>query len=231
MYIISRFKDYYDSAQGISGIDKNIVYKRETVEIPIKQLSPIVMPLTKLELSVPLKKNDIYHNYNHFIIGFCGKFYVGFKLYKKKDRNDIGPNYYYYLKEVELTYDFNVIEQIIATPQLFQEQLKKLQSYGSSIFQELDTPIFIYDSGYQIHYTRRPYPVLFVNPSLKDYDFFKCVDPFTAFQEVQMFISGVLTNSEKSDALVSDEIKAAMKGFNEWSFRKPPQDPKKTKKK
>jgi hypothetical protein len=35
MLIISKFKDYYDTAIGVGGIDKSLVYQRITTEIEV----------------------------------------------------------------------------------------------------------------------------------------------------------------------------------------------------
>ena len=59
------------------------------------------------------------------------------------------------------------------------------------------------------------------NPILKDYDFQKIVDPYTAFQEIQMYISGVLSTGDKNPQWpISDKLKAESKGFNDLSFRR-----------
>ena len=55
---------------------------------------------------------------------------------------------------------------------------------------------------------------------LKDYEFYKKFDSFAAFQEIQMFLSGVLGNKENEIIVVSDKDKIAQHGFDKFSFRK-----------
>ena len=60
------------------------------------------------------------------------------------------------------------------------------------------------------------------NPILKDYNFVTVVDPYTAYQELEMYIGGVLGNTETNVATVDDEHRYAGHGFNKESFRKSP---------
>jgi hypothetical protein len=57
---------------------------------------------------------------------------------------------------------------------------------------------------------------------LKDYKFYKVFDPYTAFQELDMFISGVLTREGNPMAGISDTDLRDKKGFDKMSFKKAP---------
>ena len=85
-----------------------------------------------------------------------------------------------------------------------------------NLFRESKTPIFVYD-------TYRRDDAFIINPILKDYEFYKVVDAFTAFTELQMFISGVLGVGEKEIVEIEDKYKIGQHGFDKWSFRKEPQ--------
>src|SRR5436305_657108 len=73
MLIVSKFKDFYDSAMGIDGIDKTLIFKRETT----------VIKEFKKDFLLP-KYNDQQTKqtiiYTPFIIGFCGKLYVTYRI-------------------------------------------------------------------------------------------------------------------------------------------------------
>lgn len=57
--------------------------------------------------------------------------------------------------------------------------------------------------------------------SLKDFDFPRAVDPYTLFQELSMFVGGVLPrNPNPMVEITDDRIKVAKHGFDKWSFRK-----------
>jgi hypothetical protein len=59
--------------------------------------------------------------------------------------------------------------------------------------------------------------------NLKDFQFAKVVDPYTMFQEISMWVSGVLPRDGNPMVTITDDkIKAHKHGFDKWSFRKPP---------
>ena len=92
------------------------------------------------------------------------------------------------------------------------------------LFRQLNVPIFIYDSDYDRkfigRYTRRSNEVFITNPTLKDYEFYKVQDSFTAFQEIQMFLGGVLGKGEKEIVEIEDKYKISQHGFDNKSFRR-----------
>lgn len=57
--------------------------------------------------------------------------------------------------------------------------------------------------------------------SLKDYDFPRAMDPYTLFQELSMFVGGVLPrNPNPMVEITDDNVKVSKHGFDKWSFRK-----------
>ena len=61
------------------------------------------------------------------------------------------------------------------------------------------------------------------SPDLKIIQFYKLFDEYSAFQEISMWVGGVLTGQGRPMLEISDKYKIHKHGFNEWSFRKPPQ--------
>ena len=60
-----------------------------------------------------------------------------------------------------------------------------------------------------------------LNPRLKRFEFYKVFDSYGAFQEIHMFLSGVLGNTEKKTVGVSDIHRLEAHGFDrKTSFRK-----------
>jgi hypothetical protein len=65
----------------------------------------------------------------------------------------------------------------------------------------------------------------FINPDcLKDVGFPKLMDPYTLFQELDMWISGVLGLEGRPMVEVSNDTKIHKHGFDRFSFRKPKQN-------
>ena len=240
MYIISKRKDYYDGVAGTTGIDKAIVYEREIVEVEDKDLpkvfqkyspwknrnpSPFVI-LSGVNVKRDLRISGVYVHAAPFIIGFCGKLYVGWKLYSEGKQQLSGTELV-----TTITYDNENIKKILNQMSWhgkLDDNLNYILTYDAlPLFRELNTPVFVYDSDYGrslVEKTYRNNPKFFINPLLKEYQFFKVFDSFQAFQEIQMFISGVLGNKEKDIVQVEDKYKIAQHGFDKWSFRKEPEE-------
>lgn len=57
--------------------------------------------------------------------------------------------------------------------------------------------------------------------ALKRYGFAKALDPFSAMQELSMFVGGVMGGADPNTVKITDEKTLVKKhGFDEWSFRK-----------
>ncbi len=57
--------------------------------------------------------------------------------------------------------------------------------------------------------------------NLKDYQFYKVIDPFTLFQEISMWIGGILPHQGRPMVdITDDKIKIVKHGFDKFSFRK-----------
>jgi len=241
MYIISKKKDYYDGVAGSTGVDKTIVYQRDIVEFEENQYPDIFkkrpysfsrnkdLPFIKLGNIYVKKENREKYPYDaYFIIGFCGKLYIGWKLYHiDKNAND------YNNVITDITYDLDYMREIFEQKSWqgnFQDNVDYVLHYDPiELFRTLNSPCFVYDSDYDRTYFDdrrwpRNNPKFFVNPLLKKYKFYKIFDAFQAFQEIQMFLGGVLGNKEKEIIVVADKYKIEQHGFNKWSFRKEPEN-------
>ena len=121
MLILSKYKDYYDGVAGSTGIDKTIVYNRELIEVEEKK---IIYPFKNADFWRKTKDNPFinlnnfhfnkeskkkYEHYSYFIIGFCGKIYIGWKLYWERKRSDFSDPELITL----ITYDFDFIKTIL----------------------------------------------------------------------------------------------------------------------
>jgi len=60
------------------------------------------------------------------------------------------------------------------------------------------------------------------HPILKSLDFQHHVDPYTTYQEIAMFVGGILPKTEKELYELSNEEQIEKKGFDKHSFRKSP---------
>ena len=246
MYIISKKKDYYDGVAGTTGIDKTIIYDRQIIEIENNDLpkifqqyslwtNPKTSPFVKLgNTNIKKELRVVYASTYHFIVGFCGKLYVGWKLYSEGKNPRTGE------KELitTITYDNENIIKLVedhSWGSYFKDDLDYVLTYNPiELFREFNSPIFLYDHNYNRtdidRYWRtdidrywRNHPKFFINPLLKEYQFYKVFNAIQAFQEIQMFLGGVLGNKEKEIVNVADKYKITQHGFDKWSFRKEPE--------
>lgn len=247
MYIISKFSDYYDSACAF-GIDKTIMYKRKMLTGAITY---ITVPYhhgnggRAYELPEQLmnKYNDMYlsrhRNYsiNPFIIGFCGKYYPGYRM---KYENNISrvcwntPDIISFFLRYKLEDEYKSFVKRRSSKEISNGRYWR---HGNMWAQDIETtwsdPIPNDDSEFHKYkspiilyqHSREPGNNNFertLNPELKVFDFARKQDPFTAFQELQMYISGVLGCNENEMVQISDEDMRDAKGHDNMSFKKYP---------
>ena len=156
---------------------------------------------------------------------------MGFRFHTK-DR--WGDTYY---EDSLITFDRKRIERLLDLEKSKYYGNRNLESYknfcsevdnfdDNYLFIKYKTPIFVINLKQALHtfiydYSGSP---LIINPVLKDIGFQKVVDSWTTFQEIQMFISGVLGTGENDTIEVSEDVKIKQHGFDKWSFRRPPEE-------
>lgn len=237
MRIVSKFRDYYDGVMTSLGYhDKSMVFIRKEVEVDIKDYplfydtgwrstSPLLQ-ISRYYLSSEGKKD--YYAFNHFIIGFCGKLYLGFKFYSEVAENKNFPFNKLSNKKTKttITYDIDVIKSIlnISDMNLFNERVEAIRKMDfTDMFHELNTPIFVFDASTPNNFKgyNSSGGELIVNPSLKKYEFYRIFDSFQAYQEIEMYVGGVLGNNEDKTLKSTDKEKIISHGFDyKYSFRK-----------
>jgi hypothetical protein len=232
MRIISDFHDYYDSVQA-TGQDQTLVYYRkaeevETPEYPFPVLGYCESPYEPCGPRV-----------RQHIVGFCGKIYPVITLTQvAADKTVICYNLEEVDRFVEGNYRTKTVEEYRTglTRQerrwgwrssklrrgVFEEHFSacaaKQESFAE-IFVEKRCPVFVGAIDEQRHWRRSG--TIVYNGSLKELEFFRLFDTYTAFQEIAMFLGG-LAVPLKEIPEVPDKIMVGVKGFDQWSFRKPP---------
>lgn len=194
MKIIKHFSDYYDNA--LSYVDTSMMYNRESkvVEMDITNYPDLQIPSSNWTT----------------VVFFCGKSYVfdsGAHITCLQDAIEARKN----SKRVGCG----------AAMQRFIDVYANGKSH-SSLLLDLNVPVASCTRTYTNYCKLGPIrkAEVIINPCLKDLGFYKAVDPYTACQEIQMFISGVLGNNGKDIIDISDTSKIAKHGFDKMSFRK-----------
>lgn len=206
MLIISPFRDYYDKAMGV-GVDKSIIYRRETQ----------VIPLTSKEwrASATVFGAAGPWEITPKVLGFCGGLYP--VIFAKA------------ADQTMWLWDENEFQRGLG----YIDAPKKYFTWGGSIlatktrtghynahshvgllglFQEHKVPVFLWSQN-----------ELVLDPQLAPTGFVGDKDPWTAFQDIMMYISGVLGTDAKVPLELSDKDKASKAGHDGvYSFKKPP---------
>jgi len=220
MLILSKKKDYYDGVVGTMGIDKTIVYDRKETIFEGKNI-PKIFSVKSFRMRY---ENNIFHaisyrkltkeirskydSLSYIIVGFCGKVYLGLVLSYKIKTGFLPEDKYV------IVYNQDEIKEIVEWSEI-DNYLIFVNNYNAiEMFRTYNTPAFVYvDGGRNDKFI--------VNPILDEYDFYKVFDSFNAFQEIQMFIGGVLGSKENEIIKISDKDKINQHGFDyKWSFRK-----------
>ena len=218
-------KDYYD---GVSAYDQTIVFDRRithTIE------NPFYLPNSWN--FIRYDSND-YRNHIPIHIVFCGKVYGGiavgkshsYKFYYNVDEylndfkehinkskyfefNSKKPSLYFYVKNCE---EFCIENKITVGVSHYFDRDDYKSSYWNT-----ETKFYKFIPVYN-----EKNMLLYNYDNLKSLDFAKVIDPYQASQEIERWVSGVLTNAGNPMVSISDDSKITKYGFDKKiSFRHP----------
>ncbi|MHD0644726.1 hypothetical protein ACYPKM_03765 [Pseudomonas aeruginosa] len=232
MLLQSKFRDYYDQNIGW-GVDKAVVYRRETVVLARGARLPLAEHRVRDALcgvahkacqGVARLSSNLF---DEMVIGFCGKLYVGLEVDTRHIRNDAptaapGDAKAYWCRkdfsEKDLTKRrsafkhrfFDNVEDCSTIEDWLKHNETRRVSENREVFIDVGVPVFAV--------TRE---AVILNPCLKDFGFQRMVGSAEAFQEISMMVGGVL-NAPKPIPHTSDDVMARAKGFDKNSFRKGP---------
>lgn len=238
MRIVARQKDYFDSVQG-AGQDYSLTYVRDTKEEeldiwPFPRLFDIGGYLSSRLLEIRTT-----------MIGFCGKIYPLIEVHisaqdcknPKRSRQGIPIGGLW-----RKCFTLDDVDKFIAS-ELSDNRAKIYHKMSRQTFVEffdeckrdkekhadmfsLTRPIFAAKQQSRWGEGHRFTPIIY-NPLLREYEFARVLDPYTAFQELQMWLSNQAV-PQKPMPVIADTLKAESHGFNRFSFRKDPGGKKRT---
>ena len=181
----------------------------------------------------PYYGRDNFSKYFRYIIGFCGKV-MPVNVIIDKGEHIPYVDFDEFTNVVEKDKELNTIllDTILSDYRIFNNtkmfgMSKKSDKvwhslYDNSknvydIFIDLNTPLFLIPCGFSYN-TGSSNRQLIVNPVLKDINFQRIKDPFTAFQEIERFITNDLVK-ETPIPEFDDSIKRDYHGFGDMSFK------------
>lgn len=232
MRIISKFHDYYDTVSTY-GMDLTCIYKRKEIKfeddtVEFKKIDKLLERYSGgdhrfYKHHYNYNNEDFRHYFCSFIF-FCGKLYP-FMVFTYK-----GKYFYYYdLESVNndmMKYGSKQIKKdwlnkkgYFFTRNISKSRVSKIfnikipKNILEDLHHEYKSPILMYDGDYNR---------FVINPNLKKHMFYRVKDAYTAYQDISMFLSGVLGGTENKIIELSDKQRKEKHGFNEWSFRRLP---------
>lgn len=230
------FHDYYDSVLSL-GIDKTIVFDRSPLEIDVSNDDMVKDMSNNIPDNICSYWDSNSYRAYPIIIGVAGKCYLGYRMeidVAERYNSSTKKEFVYHSDDIEFALEKHHKKESLET---FLEPKKRLgykpwresglafRKYNMEpafeyvrnlnldvIFQKYKTPIFVIEFGHNKH-------KLLINPILKNYNFQTVVHPFIIFQEISMYISGVLGVGEPVTVNISDKEMAKKKGFDSGSFK------------
>lgn len=243
MKIISNFKDYYDNAMNVGGYDGSTMYIR---------MCPVVgfaVDIDNENYSYDFGWNDdgFRENFEEHcgIILFCGKIYPYCKITKKGTLAVVEQTWFSYdydtyvkhLSQTKFAGNLKGLEQRLKrgplyswrfTGNRFNSNESRWKSFFSQHGKEDKHEVELKNRYIGLILCRNDHHpfnrMMLRGEALKDYEFQRVFDSFSAYQEVEMFINGPMCSAtEKEPWPISDVQKALNHGFDKnTSFRKPP---------
>lgn len=220
MLIVRAWTDYYDSAMGL-GTDKTVVYNRVTSIAPApnkvkdRDIHDIIERL-------PPKRVSSENIMQGKVLLLCGEVIPFIEITLD------GKDYHFY--SADKATDFINAKGVSLSGYYFWwrrhyvDSLKGIKNFlEDKTFSGLTRlhhihkcPIIVCQYSYKDDF-------ITLNPNLKSIGYHTQKDPYTLFQTLYMFLSGVLGTPEKQPRPVSDEIIAADHGHDDpYSFRNVP---------
>lgn len=227
MKVYGKEHDYYDCALGY-GQDPLCSWTRKFVKYECDKRSGVVkgFPFPQELCKFGSFKNSFMSGVNFsfnlitFTTGavyFCGKVYPFFTVTVDGKRE----TFYTYeslkryvdnitgCKDYMENYKFYTSRWVGRNHHREIEKHFEMQIDTRPLHEVNNVPVYIVANG-----------TLYEGGSLKDFSFFKVMDPYTCFQELCMYVSGVLGGMSPKLVEVSDECKIEGKGFDKvTSFR------------
>ena len=215
MRIFSKFRDFDDSIAGAAGFDKSVIYNRKT---KIEQFSEFKPKMYFFQYGF----DRLSLNARKFLI--CGKEYTLIKIGGRKKGRFVSAIFDNLEESINYikTLDSNLPSYIINSHYGFNITRLFDKCFTDKQIQELhikyNSPILaIYEEDGHLSNN-----IIEIDAKLDGFGFAKIIDPYTMFQEIEMYLANVLCNCENGNVQISDKDLVKQKGFTDVSFRKLP---------
>jgi len=248
MRVISNFSDYYDGVLAYGHDDRDVVFNRREAVIYQEPLTGKALWYGDHKFSPEYRKleklfsNTCIHAMNYLkgnriarfeivTILLAGKAYGGIRVKISSMLETFDETFYdeealfKFLEKHEVDVkDRNETmsrawkrwnDPCMRTP---REHLKLRGVDFSDVALTMKAPIIVV-----IEKEYREGNCAYANCRLEDYKFYRIMDAYTVFQEIDMFISGIMAPEGRPMVQIEDKYKILEHGFDKHSFRKSPE--------
>lgn len=247
MRIISKYNDYYDSAAGY-GVDTTIVYDRTPKYLPSQSIAEEEQDDVRQHRDIVAACEAVtnkdhfqhlfpsYHPRDYAIyIGIAGKIYVGLNLHVKQDDSKkelFQPGLWGdHFDDLIVWQPYNLTAEQLAEPAGSRFMTNGAKTVGDWFTNNKDKRVVenldLFTKYNMVSFiARRPQGssgyVVELNPQLQQFGFQRMVDGYTLFQEISMFVTGVLAQKDQMTYVPTDKELLYARGHDDKSFKTPP---------
>lgn len=243
MKIVSPFKDYYDNVNHIGNYDDSTIYVRKTENIDISNdinikelLTESIIPPRWFRMLFDYSTRFIDDNTcNVILIGFCGEIHPALTLTQSNGETATLYTIDQIHKFIETHISADRALDFITSKNQKYTGLPRSKRHLAFTKRSIESCFDYFKNNLTIKQLFTLYKVptfkieiynnridAYTNPCLTDYNFPVVFDPWTANQELTMFLNGPLCNQLDPSDNRSDVIKRDSHGFNDKSFKKSP---------
>jgi hypothetical protein len=227
-------KDYYDSAMAF-GRDIDLVFVRNQTPSLEKKLVPLSLPKFDIKFR---REGDRYFKDNYralegpfmVTVFFAGKRYQGIRYIASGYIDNVDNTFWHredfdnFMKKRKMVYKFYDNSWRSGSSNLNEKAMDEYFVPVAATNEEMKWMVEnrIAIAYYFDHYNHNHDQLWNFNmDGLKRLHFYTAIDPYTAFQELSMYVGGVLPRNPNPMVEITDEkVKVAKHGFDKWSFRK-----------
>lgn len=232
MRIISKHHDYYDSCLAY-GQDESVVYSRSTQEFDVrgKDIPTILQTLRDIcqkddrtrYLDCDLSDKKFRYKFEPISLFFCGKLYNGFEVVKTPKGST---------KVESSDYIWNVNECISLFDSLGEYLNKRTWMWSNHTKRDViglwytpsqpNIEFMIENKVTCVLVTRHK---IVIDPCLKNLQFYRVFDSYSAYQELDTWISGTLSYPQNMMVSIGDKYRIEQHGFDmKYGFRTRPKE-------
>lgn len=211
--IISKFRDYYDGVMK-TGMDREVVYVREKKNIVLKDA---------LDINFSTEHTSSYTKVELVFLGYCGAVYKIYVVSTSWNDHPETRDVFHTFEECKAFCLANNVgsRHEFGEARWWPSVYQKFRDFDTGrmveLFHKFQTPLFVVSHTYS--YRKPDKTVITLGPCLKDLEFQRIKDTYTAYQDIFQFVAGTLNKPENKMVKISDKDKIAKHGFDKWSFR------------